>query len=514
MMTSMDQSFQCLPAQALQPSPDNTLLGLHNVAATRAIESYWLARTPHFALMQRAGAAAARLTLAIAPHAQRIWIACGFGNNGGDGLQAAALLQQWGKSTYVSLQAQPEQLPPDAYTAWQHAVAAGVQFVENPPALSADDLCIDALLGIGATRAPSPQLQFYIAAMNAADCPTLALDIPTGLQADTGVAFNDCIQAQHTLSFLTIKPGQVTASGRDACGQIWWHGLEVLPAPDRTQASAWLQGASFATVRPTPPTNLAHHSSHKGSFGDVCIIGGAPQMAGAAVLAGQAALHAGAGRVYVRLLHSPPQPSPVAELMVSSALEGALPLSSAVVVCGCGGGDAVEQVLPQVLAQSPKLVLDADALNAVARNPTLRQAVQTRAAQAFSTVITPHPLEAARLLQCSVQEVQSNRIHAAQQLAQHLQCHVVLKGSGSVLASPHHPNVTINFTGNAHLATAGTGDVLAGCMGAMWAQHPQHVEAAVQAAVLQHGWVANQWTSGTLTASALATGLQRWPVPY
>jgi hydroxyethylthiazole kinase-like uncharacterized protein yjeF len=178
------------------------------------------------------------------------------------------------------------------------------------------------------------------------------------------------------------------------------------------------------------------------------------------------------------------------------------------VVCGCGGGTAVEAVLPEVLQRSRCLVLDADGLNAVAQGSALQNALRQRAVHSATqaTVITPHPLEAARLLGCNTQQVQNDRLKAAQELAERFQCSVVLKGSGTVIAAPGH-TPRINITGNGRLAIGGTGDVLAGLVGARMAQGLSSFDAAY-AAVAQHGQVADDWPpSLALTASRLAQRL-------
>jgi hydroxyethylthiazole kinase-like uncharacterized protein yjeF len=442
--------------------------------------------------MQRAGLATARLALALAPHARSIWVACGPGNNGGDGLEAALHLQQWGKAPVVTWLGSPGQAPADALASYQRAQAAGVHFAETPPANA--DLCIDALLGIGATRAPEGQLAAWIAHLNTFQAPVLAIDLPSGLNADTGASSGPCVKAQHTLSLLTLKPGLFTALGRDMAGQVWFEPLDgACPAPVQPRAS--LLGAPPASVRP--------HASHKGSYGDVAIIGGAPGMTGAALLAASAALHQGAGRVFVSLLDGnalnvdPSQP----ELMFRHP--DALDAAQLTVVCGCGGGAAVAAVLPRLLSTAPRLVLDADALNAIAIDAQLETLLRARQHRGRETVLTPHPLEAARLLGMSAAEVQQDRLIAAETLAQRLGCTVVLKGSGTVIAAPGHPTA-INPTGNARLATAGTGDVLAGMIGARLAAGEPAFQAACEA-IYQHGLLADHWPANQpLTASTLA----------
>jgi hydroxyethylthiazole kinase-like uncharacterized protein yjeF len=229
-------------------------------------------------------------------------------------------------------------------------------------------------------------------------------------------------------------------------------------------------------------------------------------MAGAALLAARAALHAGAGRVFVALLGSPALAVDPRQPELMFRAPEALDLVQQVVVCGCGGGDAVRTVLPRVLSAAPRLVLDADALNAIAADTQLQTQLTARHHRGYATVLTPHPLEAARLSGTSAKEVQVDRLASAQQLAQRFQCVVVLKGSGTVIAAPGRPSA-INSSGNALLATAGTGDVLAGMLGAGMASGMEAFEAACSA-VFAHGRIADEWPARgggrALTASALA----------
>lgn len=473
---------------------------LHNVAATRALEADAQATRAAHLLMQRAGLAVAQLALAVAPHARRVWLACGPGNNGGDGLEAAMHLQQWGRSPLVTWLGDESSAPLDARASLARARHAGVQFADAPPQdLTAQDLCIDALLGIGSSRPPEGRLAACMDALNAMAAPVLAVDIPTGLDPDTGAiaAPGIHVRANWTLSLLTLKPGLFTAHGRDAAGQAWLDTLGV----DASAAApcAWLAGP--------PPASVRLHASHKGSYGDVAVIGGAPGMAGATLLAARAALRGGAGRVFAGLLdtsgpaYDPSHP----ELMLRNWQS--LDLKATTVVCGCGGGDAVRAVLGTVLSAAQRLVLDADALNAISTDAQLQTLLRSRAQRYPSTtVLTPHPLEAARLLGGSTASVQANRLQAAQQLAQQFDCAVILKGSGSVIAQPGHVSL-INPTGNARLATAGTGDVLAGLAGACLGSGASAFDAAAQAA-WQHGLAADHWPDGqALSAGALAERL-------
>lgn len=472
---------------------------LFGVDATRHIEHIAQTALPPHTLMQRAGRAVAQLALALAPHARHIWIACGPGNNGGDGLEAAVHLQHWGKSPVVTWLGHPDTTPPDAAASYQRAINAGVRFAETPP--QDYELCIDALLGIGAqTRAPEGRMAQWITLMNSRSALVLAVDVPTGLQADTGHAAPCCVQADHTLSLLTLKPGLFTADGRDAAGVIWLDSLETKhhTPPDQTpntNPTAWLAGL--------PETMARQHASHKGSYGDVAVMGGAAGMTGAALLAASAALHAGAGRVFVGLLDGGTLSVDISqpELMFRAPL--ALDVSAMTVVCGCGGGAAIADHLPKLLSTSARVVIDADAINAIASNEQLKILLNARSQRQAPTVLTPHPLEAARLLGTNVTQVQQDRLAAVQQLAQRFGCVVVLKGSGTVIAAPKEPPV-INPTGNARLASAGTGDVLAGMIGTRLAAGQTALQAACDAVYL-HGLLAEQWqVEQPLTAGELA----------
>lgn len=513
------------PASSLRQVSGSRREALYGSTATRQIEQQAAASVPHHTLMSRAGLSVARLARALAPHARRIWIACGPGNNGGDGLVAATHLHQWaqerggGPEVVVTHALQDEaRIPADARQALQAARAAGAPFSPQPPAHF--DLAIDALLGIGPQRALDGPLAQWLTVLRASAQPVLCVDLPSGLDADTGVLATlnagptGPTGPRHTLSLLTLKPGLFTGAGRDACGSVWFDDLGAAPPPD-VPVTAWLAGEP-------PSAGARPHASHKGSFGDVLVLGGqgihvqGAGMTGAAVLAARAALHAGAGRVLVGLLEgdgaSPTPWDPVCpELMFRRPQRLLEPgtLEAASVVCGCGGGTSVAALLPRVLSAAPTLVLDADALNAIAADSALQEQLGHRHSRGWTTALTPHPLEAARLLGSSTQAVMLDRLRAAQALADRFGAVCVLKGSGSVLAAPGETPL-INASGNAALATAGTGDVLAGMIGSAIAPaglSREQVRDRIAAAVHQHGWLADRWEdppSPGLTASRLA----------
>jgi hydroxyethylthiazole kinase-like uncharacterized protein yjeF len=503
-----------LPVPVL-PAPQRSW-PLHGTAASRLAEQQGMAGLAPHTLMQRAGLAVARLALALAPHARRVWIAAGPGNNGGDGLQAAAALKCAGREVVVSFLGDVDRLPADARNAFEAARQAGVTIDSSVAPGGGVDLAIDALLGLGSSRAPDGRIAEAVASLNACAAPVLAIDLPSGLDADQGARFGDlAVRATHTLSLLTLKPGLFTGEGRDHAGRVWFGPLGV---PTLPPADAWLTGCeAVATSWPA-----RQHAQHKGSFGDVVVVGGAPGMSGAVWLAARAALAAGAGRVYVDPLDGLAMPGHALELMCRPGLSREQDaMARSTVVCGCGGGAAVADVLPAVLQHASRLVLDADGLNAVAADAALQTLLATRASQHLATLITPHPLEAARLLGVDTASVQKDRLGAARQLAQRLSCAVLLKGSGTVCAAPGEPP-WINPTGNALLASAGTGDVLAGWTGGRWAQHAdapavlREAKRVAAASAWWHGMAAERAASAgrvtPLTASLLTDAMAAEPL--
>jgi hydroxyethylthiazole kinase-like uncharacterized protein yjeF len=455
---------------------------LHSVASSRLIEQASAAALPPGTLMRRAGLAVARWVRALHPQARHIWVAAGPGGNGGDGLHAAAELAACGHRVTVWWMPGPAPWPTDIAEGRQRAQSAGVRWVEpdyaaehDPyPADDPPDLALDALLGLGCSRAPTGPMALAVKRLQqlrAVGCPVLSVDVPSGMSADTGMAWGEpCVQADETLSLLTLKPGLFTGQGRALCGHLWFADLgSTSHWPVGQAASAWLSGGPWHEAQRTDVL----HDRHKGSFGDVLIIGGAPGMLGAARLAAHAAQAAGAGRTLVSLLDPLAPSGDVTRpewLWVDQAWRWeARDLARTTVVCGCGGGDAVADVLPALLAQTHALVLDADALNAIAVAPELQTLLADRASRGHTTVLTPHPLEAARLLGVHTQDIQRDRLKAAASLAERYRSVTLLKGSGSVICVPGQP-AWVNSTGNAALAHGGSGDVLAGWIGGLMAR--------------------------------------------
>jgi hydroxyethylthiazole kinase-like uncharacterized protein yjeF len=435
-------------------------------------------------LMERAGAAAADVASAmLAGRTGRVAVLAGPGNNGGDALVCARYLRERGFD--VSVVTRGDAYPPGAAADARAALESrGVAIVDRPPA-DAPALIVDGLFGIGLSRAPGPPWAAWIAWANASQAPILALDAPSGLDGDTGVAYAPVIHATATATFIALTPGLLTADGPDCCGDISVHALGLDADIPRTGVRLEWRGLQSAL-----PSVLARRvrKSHKGTFGRACILGGAEGFVGAALLAGRAAIRLGAGSVVVGLAaHDPPLvdwQSPELMLREADAIDG--DFDAWVVGPGLGSGTRAQAWVEKAAALDRPLVVDADALNAIAGHPPLADRIARRAAP---TLATPHPAEAARLLRCSTAEVQADRVRAATQLAAMLNGHVVLKGAGSIVTRPDG-SFDINASGNPALSTAGSGDVLAGFLGALLAQGID-ANTALRIGVCLHGAAAD-----------------------
>jgi len=414
-------------------------------------------------LMERAGAAAAALAMTMIERAGPVVLLAGPGNNGGDALVAARHLRARFFDVALVMPGDGARLPPDAAAALHAFIAAGGAVVAAPPH-AAPALVIDGLFGIGLSRPPAAPYDGLIAWSNACHAATLALDVPSGIDAETGRAWGTPVHASATATFLAWKPGLLTGEGLDCAGHVTLYPLGV--AID-TAPGVRLTWDAVAAELPSV-LRRDRRSVHKGTFGTLAIVGGARGMTGAPLLAGRGGLACGAGKVQVGLLadDAPAFDSGALELMLrrpADALEGA---DAVVIGPGLGRDSAARELLRQVLRSSVPLVLDADALNLAATDPALQDAI---AAHAADVLLTPHPAEAARLLGDTTARVQDDRLDAALRLAERFDAHVVVKGAGSVLADPHGC-FAINATGNPALASGGTGDVLAGMLGALLAQ--------------------------------------------
>ncbi|SRR6266581_2749659 len=447
------------------------------------------------ALMERAGRAAADFALRLQ---KRLGgpplIFAGPGNNGGDALVCARLLKARGIEATLVFSGEPLRLPPDAAAAHAAWLAAGGCCHDQVPAGNYG-IVIDGLFGIGLTRPLEGRHAALVERINAYRGPVLALDCPSGLDADTGRVLGSAMRASHTLSFIALKPGLLTGDGPDHCGEIAVASLG-LDASAGDDAGRLLAPADFAAWLRARPRN-----SHKGLFGSVAILGGAPGMAGAALLAGRAALRLGAGRVYVGTLERLAVDAAQPELMLRPAAE-LFDLATVLAVGpGLGQSDAALTLLRRAIDCERPLVVDADGLNLMAAHPVLAGRAARRAAP---TVLTPHPAEAARLLGSDVAAVQADRLRAARDLARRFNSSVVLKGCGSIVVEAAG-GWSINASGNAGMAAAGQGDVLTGFVAALLAQG-WPAGAALGGAVHLHGAAADAAVAGGAGPVGLTAG--------
>jgi hydroxyethylthiazole kinase-like uncharacterized protein yjeF len=460
---------------------------LYSVAQIRAIEQSAAATLEPGALMQRAGQAAANVALALlAGQANRsVLLLAGPGNNGGDALEAAANLAHASAGVDVSVihLAGTQPVSVETAQALARAQQSQVSFLDALPE-GAPGLVVDGLFGIGLARPLDGAARALVEAINALGWPVLALDVPSGLDADTGAVVGPhgvALHAGRTLTFIGDKPGLHTFEGRDVAGTVQ---VDLLAIEHFLPSAAVLNEPSLFASQLKPRAN----NSHKGSFGDVAIVGGAHGMAGAAMLSARGALFTGAGRVLVAALDPGPAFDSVQpEIMFRDAAGYPLGEGTLVVGPGMGGSAHAMELLAVALIGAAALVLDADALNLIAASVDLQQRLTARAAP---KLLTPHPLEAARLLGISSAEIQRDRLAAARAIAARFNAIVVLKGSGSVIAQPGGA-VVVNTSGNPGLASAGTGDVLAGICGSLLAQGWPAREAAL-GAVWIHGAAADR----------------------
>lgn len=467
-------------------------------------------------LMERAGLAAADLARELLAGKTSVLVIAGPGNNGGDALVAARHLKAWWFKVSVVFAGEAAKLPQDAANAMQAWREAGGELLTAIPADGKWDLVIDGLFGIGLARDLIGRYLELVREINRMNLPVLALDVPSGLDADAGQTFRAAVRASHTLTFIALKPGLLTAYGPDYCGVIHLDTLGIDPAA-LLQPTGWLLEKSevAAALKPRP------RNSHKGLLGSVGILGGAPSMCGAALLAGRAALKLGAGRVYAALLAdaAPAVDMVQPELMLCSPekLFHLDHLSCLAIGPGLGQSPQAVQWLRQALETELPLVLDADALNLLSLHDDLRELTKSRTG---GTILTPHSAEAARLLSGTTHDIQQERVHSATLIAQRLNSLVVLKGAGSICATPKG-EWFVNPTGNPGMSSAGMGDVLSGMIAALIAQRltPQ---SALLLAVYLHGAAADDLVeqglgpiglTATEVADAARMLLNRWIYP-
>lgn len=476
-------------------APHNTPLYL--TADIRAIEAAAASNSPP--LMERAGLAAAEIAREVSGgNGEPVLVVAGPGNNGGDAFVVARHLRQWYYKVTVVFDGDEKKLSADAAAALRAWRAAGGGVSDALPAKQDWGLVVDGIFGIGLERDVTGFYADWIGAINASRAPVLAIDVPSGLQSDTGRVMGCAIRATHTVTFIGLKPGLLTLDGPDCCGRIHLQTLGLDPASLRPARGFLIGNEVMATVlRPRA------RNTHKGDYGSVGIIGGDHGMVGAALLAARAALKLGTGRVYIgtlvrdELLVDVQQP----ELMIRSADEVLKRDNLSCLAVGPGLGQTPDAAfyLGWALKSPLPMVLDADALNLIAMNASLAELLKNRKA---ATLLTPHPAEAARLLGYTVREVQNDRVGAALRLSAGLNCMVVLKGSGSVCAA-RDGIWHINTSGNPGMASAGMGDVLTGMIAALLSQGVEP-KAALLAAVHLHGAAADHLVEAGMGPVGLA----------
>jgi hydroxyethylthiazole kinase-like uncharacterized protein yjeF len=467
---------------------------LYRVSELRALEQAAQASLAAGVLMQRAGsAAAARLVGRLPGGRGRVRVICGPGNNGGDGYVCALELARHGCD--VQCVALAGASTEDARAAFARWAAAGGVTLTTLPADEACDAVVDAMFGIGMSR---PLAGPYLAAadwINRQRVPVLAIDLPSGLDADTGgwVGGVPGVRATTTVSFIGAKPGLYTGDGCDAAGEVQVEPIGVAPG---ACAGTLLAPDDFPALRAPRRRN-----SHKGTYGSVAVVGGHVGMVGAPLLAARAALRLGAGRVYVECIGAAElRLDPLQPELMFRPLAGLDEVTAVVVGCGLGDDAAARAALAAALLRRCPVVIDADALNLLAVDEALARACADRPAE---SILTPHPLEAARLLRTGAADVQADRVGHALALASRFRALVVLKGAGTVVAAPDGL-YAVNPTGSPALAGAGSGDVLAGMIGALLGQCDD-ARQAVHASVWLHGAAADDFGADVgLVASDIA----------
>jgi hydroxyethylthiazole kinase-like uncharacterized protein yjeF len=445
----------------------------------RQIEALYLAALPDGTLMARAASAladACAVMLRRLPAGTSVLALCGPGNNGGDALLAAMLLADrgWRVNAISLLANQPT--AEDARRIWQQWHDRGLLMSapgDLPSLLIDRPLVIDGLFGLGLTRALPPAASLIAQQLTRARVSVVAVDVPSGLGADRGSIVGPpgsvAVRADLTVTMIADKPGLHTGAGCVLAGEVIVADLELPPLThDNTQhgdRGRLIDRDALIAIAPR-----RSRDAHKGRFGDVLVMVGQAQMAGAALLAAFGAQATGAGRIYLGSQDGMTDRAGHPELMTRALrlddpdAQQALGAATVIVVgCGLGTDGQAQRKLMHALAHRAALVLDADGLNLVAGDPAMLSLLQARAVAGLTSVLTPHPLEAARLLGVATADIQQDRRGVALTLAALTGSIVVLKGAGSVVACPDG-DWSINASGGPILSVAGTGDVLAGAI--------------------------------------------------
>lgn len=444
---------------------------------TLAIQQY---KIPGFELMERAGHFAYECTINRFSNIRSVAIFCGSGNNAGDGYVVARMAKEAGISTTVYSVSPVEKLHGDALTAFQEYIKSDGKVVAYQEGISCDaELIIDALLGTGLDRKVKGIYAKAIETINSLQNPVVSLDIPSGLNADTGMVMGNAVRADLTATFIGLKQGLFTGQSNDFCGEIRFSSLKV---PDEVY-----QEVSHASKRlDRPVIKPRSRCSHKGNHGHVLVIGGEAGFSGAVVMAAEAAARTGAGLVSIatRQSHAGLLNINRPELMCHGVenfeqLEPLLTKASVIVIGpGLGQSEWSLFLFEKALGSGKPLVIDADGLNLLSQTSVTNE----------NWVLTPHPGEAARLLHCSTSEIQKDRFAAVTAIQQRYHGVSVLKGAGTLIFDGRETQ--ISTTGNPGMASGGFGDVLTGIISGLIAQGFTNEDAA-RAGVYLHGEAAD-----------------------
>lgn len=489
-----------MKAQENLPEPLYTAAGIRELDRI-AIEDYGI---PGITLMRRAGRVCFDRLIASWPDTKRLTLFCGGGNNAGDGYVIAGLAAQRGLKTQVIWVSSPDKLKGDALRAYEWAVQFELSLERFTKKITIQgEVVVDALLGTGLT---SPVRDHYLSAIdciNGSGKPVLAVDIPSGLDADTGSILGGCVRADVTVTFIGFKQGLLTHFGPEMAGLLLFDDLTI-PAAVFTRVEPSVHRLRLA--RQLSQLQRRNRNAHKGQHGHLLVIGGDYGMAGAVSMASEAAARVGAGLVSVvtRAEHVAPLIARRPEIMVHGVnsrqqLEPLMDRFNCIVVGpGLGRSAWSEQMLQVILATNLPLVVDADALNLIAeREATDRQ----------NWIMTPHPGEAARLLGCQTMEIQRDRYKSIIRLQQKYHGTILLKGAGTLLQDP--VETSLCPYGNPGMAVAGMGDVLSGVIGGLLAQG-MSLSPAAKLGVCLHSRAADLIAKECGERGILATDLMPW----
>jgi ADP-dependent NAD(P)H-hydrate dehydratase / NAD(P)H-hydrate epimerase len=443
-------------------------IALYSTAQVRALDAHAIKELgiPGYVLMKRAGEAALRFLRTRWPMAHRIVIVCGKGNNAGDGYVLGRFAHAAGLTVTLLSAVSPEQLGGDAKLAYEDFRASGGQVHDfAPELLGQGDVIVDALLGTGLKGGVREDLGRVIERINLSGRPVFAIDVPSGLDSDTGIPLGHTVRADCTITFVGLKTGLFIGDGPEYTGTVYFDDLEIA-APPASEFKPGLERIVDSEIQRALPRRA--RAAHKGNFGRVLIIGSGSGMPGATRLSGEACLRVGAGLVTVAVAPenvaaiSSGRPELICLALTNvGVLEEALERAEIIAIGpGLGRTQWASDALQAVLATDKPLVVDADALNLIA---------EAGAPPRHNWILTPHPGEAGRLLDISTEEIQADRLSALDRLVARYGGTVVLKGAGTVVGTKGRIPALCE-RGNPGMASAGTGDVLTGAVAGILAQ--------------------------------------------